>query len=68
MIDPLQVSFPRERKDGNRGSAAGSALREGAHGRAGEAIVAAGCPSTSAILMFYRADFPSEPAVGRISG
>jgi len=29
-----------------------------------EAIVASGCPSTSAILMFYGADFPSEPAAG----
>ena len=29
--------------------------------RPGEAFVAAGCPSTSAILLFYRADFPSEP-------
>ena len=63
MINPLQVSLPRERKDGNGDSAAVSALREGSHGPADEAIMAVGCPSTSAILMFYRADFRRIPAV-----
>jgi hypothetical protein len=47
------------------GLCSGSALRESANGPAGDAIVASGTdPSTSAILIFYRADF----SVGTGSG
>lgn len=63
MINPLQVSFPRERKDGSWDSAA-IQLCEKVPWSGREAIVAPSYPSTSAILMFYAQIFPSEPAVG----
>jgi hypothetical protein len=63
MINPLQVSFPRERRERKSGLCGGFSFVRGGHGPADEAIMAVGRPSTSAILMFYRADFPSEPAV-----
>jgi hypothetical protein len=66
--EPLASEFPKRERDGSRNSAAGSALREGAIRSGREAIVAPGCPSTSAILMFYRANFPLElRQVARIS-
>ena len=59
---PLASVFPKRTQDG-MGLCGGFSFARGRHGPAGEAIVAASCPSTSAILMFFRADFPSEPAV-----
>jgi hypothetical protein len=60
---PLASEFPKRTQDGI-GLCGGFSFARGRHGPAGEAIVAANCPSSSAILMFFRADFPSVPAVG----
>ena len=64
MINPLQVSFPRERSDGNLGLCSGFSFARGRLAPAAKPSWLPAAPSTSAILMFYRADFPSEPAVG----
>ena len=59
MINPLQVSFPRERRT-ESGSARVQLFERapcsGREAHRGSWLF----PSSSAILMFYRADFPSE--------
>ena len=62
---PLASEFPKRTQDGNRGSAAGSAFARGRPMvRPVKPSWLPAAPRLAQSVLFYRADFPSEPAVG----
>jgi hypothetical protein len=67
MINPLHVNS-QENVMAELGLCSGFSFARGRHGPASKPFVAPGCPSTSAILMFYRADFRRNRQWARISG
>lgn len=64
MINPLQVVCSEENAGTELALCGGFSFARGRHVPAAKPSWLPAAPSTSAILMFYRADVPSEPAMG----